>query len=102
MGELKEGIRLNHAAPRLSRANRRPLYIAIGAALAVCGLLVWAWVIRLNMKTQARLRATAVTQATPATNALRDLSQRWQPKVPPPAGRTLSPPTVVTPPPAAS
>ena len=35
MPALKEGILINQPAPRPYRANRRPLYIAIGALSAV-------------------------------------------------------------------
>jgi type IV secretory pathway VirB10-like protein len=81
MPALKEGILINQPAPRLYRANRRPLYIAIGALIAVFVLLAWAWTVRSNMKSIAQAKAVA-NAAAPATSAIKTLDKQWMDKLP--------------------
>ena len=83
MAALREGIVLNQPAPRLHRANRRPLYIAVVALIVVFGLLIWAWVVRSNMKAIAQAKAVS-NSATPATSAIKTLDKQWEGKVPKP------------------
>src|SRR5438067_1940768 len=81
MATLKEGILINQPAPRLYRANSRPIYIAIAALTAVFVLLVWAWTVRSNMKAIAKAKALSNT-ATPATSAIKTLDKQWADKLP--------------------
>src|SRR6516225_5530620 len=81
MPALGEGILINQPAPRPHRANRRPLYIAIGALSAVFILLGWAWSVRSNMKAVARAK-TVSNMATPATSAIKTLDKQWADKLP--------------------
>jgi type IV secretion system protein VirB10 len=81
MAPLKEGIFINQPAPRLYRANRKPLYIAIGALGAVLFLLVWAWTVRSNMKAIAQQKVDSKA-AAPATSAIKTLDKQWADKLP--------------------
>ena len=81
MPALREGILINQPAPRPHRANRRPLYIAIGALSAVFILLGWAWSVRSNMKALTQAKAVS-NVATPATSAIKTLDKQWADKLP--------------------
>jgi len=80
MAPLKEGILINQPAPRLYRANRRPLYIAVVALGGVLFLLVWAWTVRSNMKAIAQQKV-ASKAVTPATSAIKTLDKQWADKL---------------------
>jgi type IV secretory pathway VirB10-like protein len=96
MAALKEGIQLNQPAPRLHRANRRPLYIAVVAMIAVFALLVWAWVVRSNIKAIAQAK-TISNPATPATSAIKSLDRQWEDKTPKAEGMAAIDPAQPTP-----
>ena len=87
--QLRQGIPINQSPPSVYRANRRPLYIAIGTAGVVSILLVWAWVVRSKMRVIAQAKPTS-SVAAPATSALKTLDKQWSEKLPK-APETLSP-----------
>ena len=79
--QLRQGIPINQSPPSVYRANRRPLYIAIGTAGVVSILLIWAWVVRSNMRVIAQAKPTS-SVAAPATSALKTLDKQWSEKLP--------------------
>ena len=87
--QLRQGIPINQSPPSVYRANRRPLYIAIGTAGVVSILLVWAWVVRSNMRVIAQAKPTS-SVAAPATSAMKTLDKQWSEKLPK-APETLAP-----------
>ena len=86
---LNHGIPINQSPPSVYRANRRPLYMAIGITVLVSLLLVWAWIVRSNMKVLAQAKPTSST-ASPATTAMKTLDKQWSEKLPQ-AQETLTP-----------
>ncbi len=78
---LKQGIPINQSPPSVHRANRRPLYLMIGAAVLVALLLVWAWIVRSNMRVLAQAKGVP-SSAGPAVSALQTLNKEWAEKLP--------------------
>jgi type IV secretion system protein VirB10 len=81
--QLRQGIPINQSPPSVYRANRRPLYIAIGTVGIVSILLIWAWVVRSNRRVIVQAKPTS-SVAAPATSALKTLDKQWSEKLPKP------------------
>lgn len=79
MASLREGI-LNQPMPKLQRANRRPIYLAVGGLIAVVLLGVSALVLSGRTKLIPAGKSTA-PPASPATGALKALGKKWDPPV---------------------